>query len=165
MTSSGLTDPSTFAMTFLDMSFLNVLCKPAVIVISLTGLTMTLLSVLFFLKIYTVIDKPPYIPFITGLLIIAIFPASIFIMAKRNFRSDELLRERIRYTFTAHRIFLKGSSFDVNIGWDKIHKVRRLNNWLLFYHDRARVEFMIKNSLNIDEQKEFDRMVKLNTKS
>ena len=150
---------------YIRLLFLITYRKPAVIIISILGLIMTLVPILYFLNIYTAIDAPPYIPLISGVLITVIFPLSIYFMAKRNFRIDELLRQRIRYTFTPDKIFLKSSTFDVNVGWDKIHKVKRLKEWLLLYRDKARVEFMIRNTFSGEEQKEFDRIINLNAKA
>jgi hypothetical protein len=150
---------------YIRLLFLITYRKPPVIIISLLGIIMTLVPVLYFLKIYTAIDSPPFIPLTSGVLITVVFPLSIYLMARRNFRIDELLRQPIRYTFTMDKIFLKGLTFDVTIGWDKIHKVKRLNKWLLLYRDRARVEFMIKNTFNDHEQNEFDRIVKLKAKA
>lgn len=150
---------------YIRLLFLITYRKLPVIIISLLGLVMTLVPILYFLNIYTAIDAPPYIPLVSGVLITVVFPLSIYLIARRNFRIDELLRQRIRYTFTPDKIFLKGTTFDVNIGWDKIHKVRKLNEWLLLYRDKARVEFMIRNTFSKDDQKEFDRIINLNTKA
>lgn len=150
---------------YIRLLFLITYRKPPVIIISMLGLMMVLLPVLYFLNLYTAIDSPPYMPLISGLLITAVFPLSIYWMARRNFRTDELLGQRIRYTFMADKIILKGSTFEANIGWDKIHKVKKLKEWILLYRDKARVEFMIRNSFNAEEQKQFDRIIKLNAKT
>ena len=150
---------------YIRLLFLITYRKPPVIIITLLGLIMTLLPILYFINIYTAIDAPPYIPLISGVLITIVFPLSIYFMAKRNFGSDDLLRQRVRYTFTPDKIFLKGTTFDVNISWDKIHKVRKLKEWLLFYRDKARVDIMIRNTFSKDEQLEFDRIVNLNAKA
>lgn len=150
---------------YIRLLFLITYRKPPVIIISILGLIMTLVPVLYFLNIYTAIDSPPYIPLISGVLITIVFPLSIYFMARRNFRIDELLQQRIHYTFAPDKIFLKGSTFEVNIGWDKIYKVRKLKDWLLLYRNKARVALIIKNSLSKDEQMEFDRIVNLNAKA
>lgn len=136
--------------------------KPGVIIISFTGLILIILPVLYFFDLYTVIDKPPYLPFLSGFLITILFPLYIYLAGRRNFRSNILLQEKIEFTFTMEKVYLKGGSFESSITWDKIYKIRSLRNWLLFYQDKTRLNFMIKNSFSGDQQKEFDRLINLN---
>ena len=135
--------------------------KPGIIIISLAGLAMIVLSMLYFLNLYALADQPPYLPLLTGILIVVIFPLFIYWMARRNFRADTMLWEKILFTFSGEKILLRGETFLHSLPWDKIHKVSFLRDWLLFYGEKSRLDFMVRHSLSGAQQKELEKLVKL----
>ncbi len=147
---------------YTQVVYLLIYRKPLVLLISLMGLALIVLSLLYFLNIYTPTEKPPYISLLAGMLIMIVFPVSIYRIAKRNFNSGNLLHENIIYTFTNDTVFLQGDSFAMTMSWKKIYKVKNLNKWILFYRDKDHMNFMIKNTFNNTQQKEFNRIIKLN---
>ncbi len=142
--------------------YLLIYRKPLVLLISLFGLVLIILSLLYFLKIYTPTGNPPYFPLLAGMLITVVFPVAIYRLARRNFNSGDLLHENILYTFTNENVFLQGDSFAMTLSWNKIYKVRNLNKWILFYQDRDHLNFLVRNSFSPAQQKEFNRIIKLN---
>ena len=136
--------------------------KPVVLLISLAGLVLVLLSLLFFLDLYHGAERPPFLPMFTGLLILIIFPVSIYLSARRNFRKEALLKENVHYTLTSDNILLKSDSLSLSVGWDKVHRIRRLGKWILFYRDKVRLNFMIRNCLSDDQENILNRIIKIN---
>ena len=155
-------DSSISGNDYTRLLFMLTYRKPMIIIISFFGLLMFVLSVLYFFDLYTLTNRPPYLPFLTGIFIIIIFPTSIVLISKRNYKSEVFLHENVLYTFTNDKVFAKGDSFAISFGWDKIYKIRYLQNWILFYQDKTRLSFMIKNSFTPELDKEFKQLVNLN---
>lgn len=134
--------------------------KPVIIMISLLGLLLVVFSVLYFLGEFSAFDKPPYLALLTGLFVLIIFPLSISLSAKRNFRSEPFLREKILYTFCPDQITIRGDTFSQIIAWDRIYRFRRLGKWFLFYRDKYRLNFMFRNSLSQEQRDRFVKLIK-----
>ena len=150
---------------YIRLLFRMIYRKPGMIILSFTGLIMVIFSTLYFLNLYTLAGHPPYLPLVTGILIIVVFPLFVYGMARHNFRTDSLLREKIQFSFSGEKILLRGETFLYSLTWDKIHKVRIRRDWLLFYGERSRLNFMVRHSLTRAQQKEFEKLVKLSLPS
>jgi hypothetical protein len=70
------------------------------------------------------------------LIFFVLLPLFTIIGAKRNFRSNERIKETIEYKFEDDYLHVKGESFTSQLSWDKIFKVTLDKNWLLIWQSR-----------------------------
>lgn len=61
--------------------------------------------------------------FIFGLFLTAGLRIQVYFAAKRTFKTDERISERIEYRFDKEEIAITGESFNSSLTWDKIYSV------------------------------------------
>ena len=110
--------------------------KPMVIIISLIGFFMLILSALYFLGLYRSTDQPPYSQLAAGLFVSLVLPFSVYRAAKRQFNSNERLKELIVYEFNPEHIQITGESFRSELTWSKTHKIIEISDWIIIYQSK-----------------------------
>lgn len=138
--------------------------KPWTIIITIIGLTMLTLSILYFLGYPLALEKPPYVQLMIGLIVILI-PISIYSSAKKSFSSKGRLQEKLIYEFTVDKIIITGETFKTEMDWTKTYKIQELKDWILIYNNKFNANIIPKESFG-EELLEFKEIVfKNNIKS
>ena len=117
--------------------------KPWTIIITIIGLTMLIISILYFLGYPLTFDKLPYAQLIIGLIVIFI-PISIYRSAKKSFSSNGRLQEKMIYELTVDKIIITGETFKTEMDWTKLHKIQELKDWILIYNNKFNANIIPK---------------------
>jgi hypothetical protein len=131
--------------------------KPWSIIITIIGLTMLVLSILYFMGYHMTLDKPPFAQLIIGLITIFI-PVSIFKSARKAFSSHGRIQERMIYEFTLDKIIITGETFKTEMDWTKLYKIQELKDWILIYNTKLNANVIPKESFG-EELIEFKKLV------
>jgi hypothetical protein len=70
------------------------------------------------------------------ILILALNPLSVYMTAKRSFRSIKTNGETIEYHFEDSGLLTKGETFSMESTWDTIYKVTQTKNWIMIWRNR-----------------------------
>jgi len=119
--------------------------KPWTIIITIVGLTMLVLSILYFLGYLIAFENPPYTQLIIGLIVIFI-PLAIYRSAKKSFSSNGRLQENMIYEFTDDKIIITGETFKTEMNWTKLFKIQELKDWILIYNNKFNANIIPKDS-------------------
>jgi len=144
---------------YLKLTYVLLYRKPVMIFLTICGLLMFILSILYFLGSKSLFADPPYFQVVFGLFVIALLPFSIYKSARKNFSSHGRLQEKITYEFTDEKIKLIGESFNSEMSWDKTYKILELKNWILIYQNRQAINILPKDSFG-ENLTEFKALVK-----
>jgi hypothetical protein len=134
---------------YLKLMYLLFYRKPWAIIITIIGLTMLVLSILYFLGYHMTLDKPPFALLIIGLITIFI-PVSIFKSARKAFSSHGRLQEKMVYEFTLDKIIITGETFKTEMDWTKLYKIQELKDWILIYNNKINANVIPKESFGED---------------
>jgi hypothetical protein len=108
---------------------------------------------------YQLTNKFPYNQLIMGILFIFLYPVNIYFSAKKNFRANSRLQEKITYTFDESNIRLQGDSFNSQLSWDKIYKVTENKIWILIWQNKQVANIIPKRDFNSSELELFKKIV------
>ncbi len=133
--------------------------KGIVIVMTILGLGMFIISSLYFLGFNFPFNSSPYFPLIFGFVIVALLPWSVYNSGKKNFSSHGMLQEKIIYEFTDEKIKITGESFSSELDWAKFYKIVELKQWILFYQNKQIANILPKEAFGEDIDA-FRRLVK-----
>jgi hypothetical protein len=86
-----------------------------------------------------------------GLYIVISTPLFIYIKAKRNFKTHKALQEEITYGFFTDKFTIVTPYSNAEIPWEKMYKIRELNNWFLLYQSNRIANLIPKTSLTSEE--------------
>lgn len=132
--------------------------KPYILLITLIGIVLLILSILYFTGLYEA-SSPPYFHLIFGLFMTVVLPYSIYRSATKNFDSNQRLSEEITYEFDHELIHIKGESFQAELTWPKSYKVLELNSWILIYQNKLVANIIPKDSFSTEQLIEFRELV------
>jgi len=138
------------------MSYQNVIT----ILLTFVGLVMLVLSTISFLGIDTHFNQPPTFLLMFGLILSYVIPAGIYGTARKRFKSNSRINELITYVFTNELIHIIGESFKTEMTWDKLYKIKELNNWILIYITKDSATPILKDSFNELQLKRFKDIVR-----
>jgi hypothetical protein len=116
-------------------------------------------SILYLLGAKVPFNNPPYLQLIFGIVIIFILPLMIVRGANKAYESHLRLQEKMIYEFTQSGIKITGESFNSEMDWTKIYKVKERKNWILIYQSQQVANIIKKESLG-DNLIEFRELVK-----
>ena len=96
-----------------------------------------------------------YFLFLYGLILIVWLPIKSYFSSKKVFSTNKRIQEETTYEFSEIEIKSTGESFKSQYDWNKIFKIRKVNNLLLLYQDK-----MVANIINLDKvsQNDYDRL-------
>jgi hypothetical protein len=136
--------------------------KPMTIVFVIIGILSFILPVLYLSGFKLPFDKPPYTQMIFGFVIVFALPLMIIYSANKTFVSNLRLHEKIIYEFNQDIISITGESFNSQMDWTKIHKIKELKNWILIYQSNQVANIIKKNAFgdNLDEFRELIKKVR-----
>ena len=142
-------------------SFLN----GKMIFFALLGIAMFVVPLLHFLGFNIPYDNPPYFQLFLGFFIVFIIPILVFYSAKRNFNSNGRLQEKITYDFTEETIKITGETFNSEMDWSKIYRIKELKNWVLIYQSKLIMNIIYKESFGKDIEEFRELVIKKNVKT
>ncbi len=88
--------------------------------------------------------------FVVVIILVTIwFPIRVYLKMKKEFYTNKNLQERILYEFYKEKIDITGETFQSEISWTNIHRVKELKNWFLIYQSN--------NLANLVQKKNFTR--------
>jgi hypothetical protein len=122
----------------------------------------TAMGVFIFLTIplnYSLTKSLPYNQLIIGLIVLTLIPIILYFSAKKNFRVNSRLQEKITYTFDESNISLQGDSFNSQLSWDKIYKVTENKSWILIWQNKQVANIIPKRDFNSSELDYFKEIV------
>ncbi|HZL09911.1 MAG TPA: YcxB family protein [Prolixibacteraceae bacterium] len=129
------------------------------ILLTIIGLVMLVLSILSFSGI-TYFNQPPTFQLMFGLILCYVIPAGIYGTARKRFKSNSRINELITYVFTNELIHINGESFKTEMTWNKLYKIKELNNWILIYITKDSATPILKDSFNELQLKRFKDIVR-----
>jgi c-di-AMP phosphodiesterase-like protein len=94
-----------------------------------------------------------------GLFLIIGFPLQVKLTAKRNYKSNRRMGERITYEFDKELIQLTGESFNSKMTWGKIYRVTENKDYFLIWQNRQVANIIPKRDLNKNEIQTFKEIV------
>lgn len=148
-------DFKRYVRLYYCMSYQNVIT----ILLTFVGLVMLILSILSFLGI-THYNQPPTFLLMFGLILCYVIPAGIYGTARKRFKSNSRINELITYVFTSELIYINGESFKTEMTWDKLYKIKELNNWILIYITKDSATPITKDSFDELQLKRFKEIVR-----
>lgn len=75
----------------------------------------------------------------------------IWWVARKNYRSNKRIQEKLTYTIEADKLLIAGESFKVELSWDKVFRVIKTRKWVLVFQSRQ--------SANLIDRKACDETV------
>lgn len=150
---------------YLKLMYVLTYRKSLIVIITTVGVLSLIMSLLYFGGVKMPYDGPPYSQLVFGILIVFLFPASVYVSAKKMFASSARLQEHITYEFTEDLIRVTGESFKSEMNWEKIYKIVELKSWFLIYQNKSVANLISKTTLG-DQQGAFKKLIqsKLNVK-
>lgn len=88
--------------------------------------------------------------FLLGIFVFSCW--GIYRQTKRNFTSTSTLHEPIVYTFTDAGIHIKGRTFESDLNWEAVHKVKENKKLFLFYQNNLAANLVPKSAFSSNEQ-------------
>lgn len=151
----------TTKMTFPEFRKLNfkiLYAKKWVVALSIFGILFVLASVIMaMVHYYTILDSDYYAIGIILTTMPITLPLTVFLVAKKGFKSNSMIQESITYEFSEASLKANGESFSSEYKWERLHKVDMTNDWLLLYQSKMVANFVkIKdvNNANLEELKD-----------
>lgn len=126
--------------------------NPMYIMFTIIGIIILIFSILEFIFMEETFSNP-YQQLLTGLFLVLVMPLLTIYKANKNYNSNLRLNEPILYEFNNSTIKLTGESFNSEMTWEKVYKVKELKEWILIYQNKQ-VANLIKKS---DFDTRFDR--------
>lgn len=125
--------------------------KPIMLIISILGAIMLLLSLAYAITVFNKIGHFPYIPLMLGLIFVFLMPYSVYSQAKKNYTAKTRIKERLIYTFDEDKVSVTGETFSGKIPWSKIVNVQELKNCILLYQSQNAADIIPRKAFS-DEQ-------------
>lgn len=97
----------------------------------------------------------PFEQLLPVIIILAIFGFicwSVYYQSNRNYASTSTVHEPIVYTFSDSGIHIKGKSFESDLHWNIIHKVKETKKFFLFYQNNLAANIVPKTTFSSKEQ-------------
>ncbi len=135
-----------------------VLKKPLFLIFPVTGFFMILLYVSYFIGDYSY-GNPPVFQLILGLFFMIGFPSLLYYQIKKNFNSNKQVQEDIKYTFTPDIILVNGETFNSEMSWEKVYKVKESKDLIFIYQSRQIAYFIPKRYFSGQQLQDFKQMV------
>lgn len=92
-----------------------------------------------------------------------IYPFMIVIMARKNYTTDDFIKETQHYNIKDNEIEIKTKSSSVIIVWDSIYKIKETKNYFFIYIAKNKAFLLNKNAfLNKVDIKNFKEVITKN---
>lgn len=118
--------------------------------------------VLFISIVNIIIDRYPSFPtgeLIFGIVFVFGIPLLTYLSAKRNYKTNARISEKITYSFDPEMIKVNGESFNSEMTWNKMFKVTESKDWMLLWQNRQVANIIPKRDLNIEQLNELRSII------
>ncbi|MDQ1161245.1 hypothetical protein QE422_001613 [Chryseobacterium sp. SORGH_AS 447] len=85
-----------------------------------------------------------------------------FFSVRFAFNSNKNIQEHIIYTFTEEKIRIQGETFDGEMAWSSVYKVKENKDWFLIYQSAKAMNMVPKKFFTKDQVSELRRIIKTN---
>lgn len=102
------------------------------------------------------------VPLWFAILILFIAIRSFF-SVRFAFNSNKNIQESITYIFTDNKIRMVGETFDEDIAWSSIYKVKENKDWFLMYQSAKVMNMVPKKFFTKDQVSELRNIIKANS--
>ena len=127
--------------------------KPVMILLICVATVMLLWILAFHLEFFPV-PEPTRYQYFTLVLITVIQPLFIFNTLRRNYYSNNHLKETVEIEFTESEVIIAGHSFYTELLWKKLFKIVELKGWYLIYQNTLSAVLVPKKSLHPKQSQE-----------
>jgi hypothetical protein len=103
--------------------------------------------------------ETPWFQIIIALSITIGLPLQVYFSAKKGYKTNKQISEKINYEFDQEYIRWKGESFQSNLTWNKIYNVTESKNWILIWQDSKIVNVVPKRDFTSEKLKAFKEIV------
>ena len=134
--------------------------KPAGIFLTIIGIGMLLLVLIYPFAPSITSGKFPLTQLIFGLSFTLLLPYWIYRSAKKNYDTNSRINENITYKFDTEWIEIKGESFDAKLTWNKINKVVETKSSFVIYTTEMTVSIVPKKDMSSEQIIELSNMIK-----
>lgn len=117
---------------------------------------------LFFilLSLFTLVSADfSWFLFLFGLFITAGLRIQIYFAAKRTYKTDGRVAEKIEYQFDNEEIRITGESFNSRLTWDKIYRVTENKDWVLIWQNQLIANVIPKRDFKDNDFESFKQIV------
>lgn len=87
------------------------------------------------------------------------FPINIYKKLKREFYTHKNLQESIIFDFYKEKIEIIGETFQSEISWSNVHKVKELKKWFLIYQSNNLANLIQKKNFTQEQKKELRNLI------
>lgn len=101
------------------------------------------------------------VPLWFAILILFIAIRSFF-SVRFAFNSNKNIQESITYIFTDNKIRMVGQTFDEDVPWSSIYKIKENKDWFLMYQSAKVMNMVPKKFFTKDQVSELRNMIKTN---
>lgn len=102
------------------------------------------------------------VPLWFAILILFIAIRSFF-SVRFAFNSNKNIQESITYIFTDNKIRMVGETFDEDVAWSSIYKVKENKDWFLMYQSAKVMNMVPKKFFTKDQVSELRNIIKANS--
>lgn len=149
---------------YLRLLFILTYKRPIVIIVTLLGVAIIAMSLLYFTNIILPNSFEHIIQLILGIFIITYLPFSVWLGAKRTFKTHKLIQETIIYDFQENNVTITGETFNSEIELDKLYRILELKDWFLLYHNNRLMNIVTKPQDSVEIEKLRSILNKVNVK-
>jgi YcxB-like protein len=89
--------------------------------------------------------------FVFGLFLTVGLRTQVYFAAKRTYKTDGRVSEKIEYLFDKEEITITGESFNSRLTWDKIYSVTENKDWVLIWQNRQIANVIPKRDIKDGE--------------
>lgn len=101
------------------------------------------------------------VPLWFAILILFIAIRSFF-SVRFAFNSNKNIQESITYIFTDNKIRMVGETFDEDVPWSSVYKIKENKDWFLIYQSAKVMNMVPKKFFTKDQVSELRNMIKTN---
>src|SRR6185312_8793731 len=106
----------------------------------------------------SVADLLSYI--IPVLVMLLIFPLSIYSRAKRHYASNKAVKEKKTFTFSESGMSFKSDSVSSSVDWAVIYKIDEMKNYVIIYASKFIAHMIPKSCFSAEQLIQFRAMVR-----
>jgi len=85
-----------------------------------------------------------------------------YFSVRKTFFSNTMIQETIFYTFTNGYMYSEGETFDAEVGWESVYKIKEKRDWFLIYQNAQVMNMVPKKFFSKDQITELRNIIKNN---
>lgn len=131
---------------YIKLMYILTYRRRGMIIANIMGLLLFIFTIMYFVGVIES-NEFPWMPVVFSVLIVIVFPASVYFSAKKNYKTHSRLQEKVIYEINNETINITGESFNSEMTWNKTYKVVELKDWFLFYQNKLVANIIPKQSV------------------